>query len=83
MRKAGVVILMTMVLGWAGCRTMDKPVPEPAYYEKYDLYVTELHRAVDRGEMTVAEAEKLRQEAFRSYLQELQEQQEFAEYRNY
>ncbi|HTL48685.1 MAG TPA: hypothetical protein VL688_11565 [Verrucomicrobiae bacterium] len=65
------------------CKTMEQERSWPTLYEKYDLYATELQHAVERGEMTISEAETLRQEAYRGYLKDLEKQQILAEHRNY
>lgn len=76
-------IAAVFIVLMSGCQTMEKPVRQPAYYEKYDLYVSELRNAVDRGEMTVEEAESLRQKAYADYVKELGDKRIEAEYRNY
>lgn len=66
----------------AACASEPEPI-EPPMFEKYDQYSDQLHEQVKTGEITVAEAEKLRREAFRNYLAELKEYRIDREARNW
>ncbi len=83
-RKTVVWGLALMGLALSSCTTAKPPIePPPGYYKEYDEKVNELRDAVDRGELTVAEAEDMRQKAFREYVQQVEEKQVRMEYRNY
>ncbi len=78
-------VLMAMIVslqGLTGCRTTQEK-PEPNYYDGYNQTVEMLKASVDRGELTVTEAEELRQEAFKKYTGEMKEKQVAMAYRNY
>lgn len=79
--KFNAVLFSGLLL--SGCVTSTEPPKEPSLYEAYDKTVEDLRLAVDRGEITVTEAERLRKEAFKKYLDELKEVRVAMEYRNY
>lgn len=77
----GIWILMLCL---SACNTMpDKKMTEQYSYAEYDQRVNELKGAVERGDLSVTEAETMRQEAFRDYLEAVRERQIELEYRNY
>ena len=76
------LLILSLSVSHFACHTTEK-AEKPGLYQTYDQKVLELRDAVRRDEMTVSEAEELRQEAFREYLQELQEHRVDMEYRNY
>lgn len=67
----------------SSCATPPPLEPKAGLYKEYDEKVNALRDAVNRGEMTVAEAEIHRQEAFREYRKQVEEKQVQMEYRNY
>ena len=82
--KYSLWIFGILSLTLTSCTTAKPPIePPPGYYKEYDQKVNELRDAVDRGELTVAEAEDMRQKAFRDYVKEVEEKQVRMEYRNY
>lgn len=76
-------MLTVLLFGLSSCATPPPPVPEAGLYKEYDQKVNELREAVDRGELTIAEAEIMRQEAFREYVKQMEDKQVQMEYRNY
>lgn len=76
------LLMLSLALSHFACNTAEK-AEKPGLYQTYDQKVLELRDAVRRDEMTVSEAEQLRQEAFREYLEELQEHRVDMQYRNY
>lgn len=83
MKKAFVLMAIWISLqGLTACRTTQEK-SELTYYDGYNQTVEMLKASVDRGELTVSEAEKLRQEAFKKYTDEMKEKQIAMEYRNY
>ena len=78
-----VLFLLTAPLALTSCSTAGEHKAGPELYARYDARVEELRRAVDRGEITVSEAEELRKEAFEDYLKEIEKMQVEMEYRNY
>ena len=83
MKTAFVLFAILVSLqGLTGCRTTEEK-PQPQYYDGYDHTVEMLKASVDRGELTVSEAEELRQEAFEKYREEMKEKRIAMEYRNY
>ena len=81
MRKALFSLLMSvfLVMG-SSCAFMDnfkfpkhEPPDMPMTYGRYDNYVQSLRIATNRGEISATEAERLRQEAYREYLNYLKE----------
>lgn len=63
--------------------TVNEAAPEKPAYQVYDERVAALGKAVEKRDITVAEAEKKRQEAFREYLDALEKERVNREYRNY
>lgn len=77
----GVWILMLFL---SACNTMpEKTMTQQYSYEQYDERVQGLKDSVARGDLSVTEAEAMRQEAFREYLEAVRERQIELEYRNY
>ena len=83
MKSAQFAAILLMAALSFSCKTMEMERKWPTLYEKYDLYASELQEAVERGELTITEAEVLRQEAYRGYLKDLERHQIQAEARNY
>ena len=65
------------------CATPEEKDFSPTLYTKYDRKVIELNEQVARGGLSITEAEKLRQTAFREYLAELKEARLRREVRNW
>lgn len=79
-----LLALAVLVGGLSSCATPPPQAePKPGLYKEYDEKVNELREAVDRGELTVAEAEIMRKEAFAEYMKQVEEKQVKMEYRNY
>lgn len=74
---------MLMAAGLASCATKQHVEPKAGLYKEYDAKVNALRAAVEDGELTVAEAEIMRQDAFREYMKQVEEKQVQMEYRNY
>lgn len=79
-----LLALAVLMGGLSSCATPPpQPEPKAGLYKEYDEKVNELREAVDRGELTIAEAEIMRKEAFAEYMKQVEEKQVKMEYRNY
>lgn len=82
--KTKSYFVWALLILFSACNTMPAKQHTDAYsYEEYDAKVDSLRAAVDRGDLSVTEAEELRQEAFKEYIEAVRERQVELEYRNY
>lgn len=82
LKRVLVRALSVFFLVASSCTTAEI-AEEPPLYEEYDRRVNELREAVEKGALTVTEAEQLRQEAFQDYMENLKKKRTGMEYRNY
>jgi len=76
----GLMVAFSLV----SCANSAKREEAPStLYDEYDQTVLDLKARVDRGELSVVEAENLRQRAFRDYLTELKSVRIAREARNW
>lgn len=82
--KTKAYFIWVLLILFSACNTMPaKKQTELNSYEDYDQRVNGLRMAVERGDMSVTEAEELRQKAFQDYLAAVRDRQVELEYRNY
>jgi len=83
-KKTSGLVWASLIL-LSACNTMPQKDanPESGYYETYDAKVDSLRLAVERGDLSVTEAEEQRKEAFQEYLHAVRDKRIELEYRNY